>query len=104
MPKGSPLDWKPDAEKKLREFMKELSDDDIWKVREAAGEMYATDSPSRSDNAYIFKDYVEGSQEVRDGIDAAFRWWTGYSFDSVVAQALHGANWEEIVARWRPGP
>lgn len=104
MPKGGPKDWKPGAEKKLREFLGGLSDEDMWAVMETAGRLHATDTPSGSDVAYIFRDYAEGSVDVREGIDAAFRWFTGYNFDSVAAQALHGTDWEDIVKKWRPGP
>ena len=103
MPKG-PKDWTPNAEKHLRKFFGGLSSDEMWTVMEQATRLHTSDSPSGSDVARIALIYADGPELVREGIDAAFRWWTGYNFDSVVAQALHGPRWESVVAKWRPGP
>lgn len=104
MPKGGPKDWKPGAERKLREFLGGLSVDDMLAVMETADRLHMTDSPGSSDILAIAHAYADGPEGVREGIDAAFRWFTGYNFDSVAAQALHGADWEGIVKKWRPGP
>lgn len=73
----------------------------MLEIYQLASGLNASDSPSGSDISNLFSVYLEGSDDVREGIDAAFRWWTGYNFDSVIAQQKFGKDWEDVVEKWR---
>lgn len=85
----------------FRSFLEGLSDDQIWAVREMASHLAGEDSPTLSDLSHLFDKYLSESEGFRKGVDQAFRWWTGYSFDAVVAQTFYGREWKKVVEGWR---
>lgn len=88
----------------FRAFVESLDEDQIWAVREMAAHLSKEDSPTIGDLTHLFEKYLSESEEFRKGVDQAFRWWTGYSFDAVVAQTFFGREWKKVVEGWRTAP
>jgi len=88
----------------FRAFVEGLDDEQIWAVRQFADHLAKEDSPTVGDLSHVFDKYLTGSEEFRKGVDQAFKWWTGYGFDAVIAQTFFGHEWKKAVEGWRHSP
>ena len=66
-----------------------LEDEDLLQaLRAEAGTLAAGDDPSRSDLAFLIAEYNDAPPEVRDGMDAAIVWMTGYTLHTISRRVL----------------
>lgn len=60
----------------------------LFTLRAEANELVATDTPSRSDMAFLIPRYNAATPEIRDGMDAVCVWFTGYTLRSIADRVI----------------